>query len=250
LQYYFTVVSLLLGLVVGSFLNVVIYRLPRRESLVRPGSHCPGCGSSILWYDNIPVVSWLALRGRCRNCHKPISGRYPVVEAVTGIAFAAAYWRFGPSWALLVSWAFIAAMLATAFIDHDHMIIPDKIVLPGALLGLAACVAIRPGLWWQYLVACVGAAIFMFVLSIVWPDGMGPGDVKMALFMGAVLGVSVLVALFLAFLLGSAVGVYLLMVQKKSLRTTIAFGPYLAVGAVVAVFLGETVLSHYVGMYN
>lgn len=250
MQYYLTTLSLLLGLVIGSFLNVVIYRLPRRESLARPGSHCPACGSAIRWYDNVPVVSWLVLRGRCRACRQSVSVRYPLVEAVTGIAFAAAFWRFGLSWALPVSWAFIAAMVAIAFIDHDHMIIPDKIVLPGALLGLAICVAMEPSRWWQYLAASLGAAAFLFALGLLWPGGMGAGDVKMALFMGAVLGTSVVVALFAAFLFGAVVGVYLLLVQKRSRKSTLAFGPYLAAGAVLAVFLGEMALRSYMGVYS
>ena len=193
-------VSLLLGLVLGSFLNVVIYRLPRSESLVRPGSRCPRCGTPIRWYDNIPVLSWLLLRGRCRACDVRIPIRYPLVEAITGIAFALAFWRFGLDWPLLVAWAFIAAMVAVAFIDYDHMIIPNKIVLPGAVIGLMASVAIHPQRWWVYVAGSLGAAAFMFLLAMLWPGGMGPGDIKMALFMGAVLGAYVVVALFAAFL--------------------------------------------------
>jgi len=249
-EYYFYAVSFLLGLVLGSFLNVVIYRLPRRESLVRPGSHCPGCGAPISWFDNVPVVSWLALRGRCRACGVRIPVRYPLVEGITGVAFALAFWRFGLSWPLLVAWAFIAAMVAVAFIDFDHMIIPNKIVLPGALIGLVASVAIHPQSWWMYVAGSLGAAGFLFALAMLWPGGMGPGDIKMALFMGAVLGVHVIIALFAAFLLGSAGGVYLMAVQKRSRKTKIPFGPYLALGAVVGVFIGETVLQSYLSIYS
>jgi len=249
-EYYFYAVSFLLGLVLGSFLNVVIYRLPRRESLVRPGSHCPGCGGPISWFDNVPVVSWLALRGRCRACGVRIPVRYPLVEGITGVAFALAFWRFGLSWPLLVAWAFIAAMVAVAFIDFDHMIIPNKIVLPGALIGLVASVAIHPQSWWMYVAGSLGAAGFLFALAMLWPGGMGPGDIKMALFMGAVLGVHVIIALFAAFLLGSAGGVYLMAVQKRSRKTKIPFGPYLALGAVVGVFIGERVLQSYLSIYS
>lgn len=250
MQYYFYALSALLGLILGSFLNVVIYRIPRRESLVRPGSHCPSCGQPIHFYDNVPVFSWLVLRGKCRSCHISISVRYPLVELITGIAFVVAFWRFGPDWQLLVAWGFIAAMVAVAFIDFDHMIIPNKIVLPGALLGLMASIAIDPHRWWVYVAGSVGAATFMFILAMVWPGGMGPGDIKMALFMGAVLGAYVMVALFAAFFLGSIVGIFMLVVQKRSRKEKIPFGPYLASGAVLAILVGETLLKSYMSVYN
>ncbi len=250
MQLLFYVFSVLFGLVLGSFLNVVIYRLPRHESLARPGSHCPGCNKAIRWYDNIPLVSWLTLKGRCRDCGVRISCRYPVVEAITGVGFGLALWRFGVDWPLLVAWAFIAAMVAVAFIDYDHMVIPNKIVLPGALIGLAASVALNPQRWWVYVASSAGAAAFMFALAMIWPGGMGPGDIKMALFMGAVLGASVLVALFAAFLFGSLFGLYLMLVKKRSRKTRIPFGPYLAAGSVLAIFLGETILRNYANLYS
>jgi leader peptidase (prepilin peptidase)/N-methyltransferase len=249
-QYYYYFVSLLLGLVVGSFLNVVIYRLPRHESIVRPGSRCPGCGVGIRYYDNVPVISWVLLRGRCRACGARISIRYPLVEGITGVAFVLAMWRLGLEWPLVVAWAFIAAMVAVAFIDHDHMIIPDRIVLPGAVVGLLASVAIHPQRWWVYVAGSLGAGAFMFLLAMVWPGGMGPGDIKMALFMGAVLGANVVVALFAAFLLGSLAGVYMLTIQKRSRKEKIPFGPYLALGSVLATLAGESLLNSYLRVYN
>jgi leader peptidase (prepilin peptidase)/N-methyltransferase len=160
-------------------------------------------------------------------------------------------WHFGLSWPLLIAWAFIAAMVAIAFIDYDHMIIPNKIVLPGAAIGLAASVALHPHKWWIYLVAAAGGALFFFLLVMLWPGGgMGMGDVTMALFMGAVLGTGILVAFFAAFLLGSLVGVYLMLVLKRSRKTKVPFGPFLALGAVLAVFLGETILRAYAGIYS
>ena len=250
MQAYLYVVSVLFGLILGSFLNVVIYRLPRHESLVRPGSHCPGCGTAIHWYDNVPVVSWLVLRGRCRSCGSGISVRYLAVEAATSILFGLAMWRYGLDWRVLVAWAFIAAMVAVAFIDYDHMIIPDKIVLPGALIGLAASVALDPRAWWVYLVSAVGAATFIFVLIMVWPGGMGPGDMKMALFMGAVLGAGVIVGMFAGFLLGSIVGIYLIVVKKHSRKSRIPFGPFLALGSLVAIFFGEAIIDSYLSVIS
>lgn len=216
---------------------------------MRPGSHCPKCGSSVAWYDNIPVFSWLLLRRQCRHCAQRISIRYPLVEAITGGAFLLAFWRFGLDWRLLVVWAFVAALVCIAFIDYDHMIIPNKIVLPGALLGLAASIALDPQDWWKYLAGSIGAAAFMFTLAMVWPGGMGPGDIKMALFMGAVLGASVVVALFSAFLVGAVAGVLMLAARKRSRKDRIPFGPYLAMGSVLAVFVGHQLLSLYLRLY-
>jgi leader peptidase (prepilin peptidase)/N-methyltransferase len=248
--YYFGFVSLLLGLVLGSFLNVVVYRLPRGESLSHPGSHCPRCGEPVRRLHNVPVIGWLLLRGKCRDCREPISLRYPLVEALTGILFLLAYVRLGLGWPLVVVWAFTAAMVCVALIDYDHMIIPDKIVLPGAALGLLASVALSPGDWWKFLAGALGAAAFMFLLAMVWPGGMGPGDVKMALFMGAVLGVSVVLALFLAFLVGAAAGVFLIATHRRGRKDQIPFGPYLAFGAVLAVLAGQGVLHSYLALFQ
>lgn len=247
MQYYLAVVSFVLGLVVGSFLNVVIYRLPRKESLARPASHCPACGHPVRWRDNIPVVGWLALRGTCRDCGVPISPRYPAVEGLTGLLFLGCSLRFGLDWRTLIGWAFVSCMVAIAFIDYDHMIIPNNIVLPGTVIGLAASVAVDPQNWWKYLVGSVGAAAFMFLLAMIWAGGMGPGDIKMAGFMGAVLGAAVIVGLLAAFLLGALVGVTLLATHKKSRKDKIPFGPYLAAGSVISLFAGQLLLDSYVG---
>jgi len=141
-------------------------------------------------------------------------------------------------------------MVAVAFIDYDHMIIPNKIVLPGAVMGLLASMALDPQRWWVYVAGSLGAAAFMFALALIWPGGMGPGDIKLALFMGAVLGAYVMVALFVAFLLGSLVGIFMLLVQKRSRKEKIPFGPYLAMGAILAALVGETLLNSYLGVYN
>jgi leader peptidase (prepilin peptidase)/N-methyltransferase len=243
--------SLLFGLVIGSFLNVVIYRVPRHESLVRPGSHCPTCGAAIRWYDNIPLVSWLLLRARCRNCRGRISLRYPLVEAFMGASFVLAVWRLDLTWSVAVAWAFIATLIALAMIDYDHMIIPSKITLPGAVVGLGASVALDPHRWWVYLVAGAGGAAFCFLLAMLWPGGgMGGGDVTMALFVGVVLGARVLVAFFVAFLVGSVVGLYVLLVLKRSRKTKIPFGPFLALGSYVALFLGDLIMRSYVSLYS
>lgn len=246
---YFSVVSLLLGLVIGSFLNVVVYRLPRGESLVRPGSHCPRCDHAIRWYHNLPVAGWLILRGRCRDCGARISWRYPFVEALMGGLFVAAFLVFGLGGRLLLGWAFISAMIAIVFIDLDHQIIPDKIVLPGAVVCLAASTALRPSGWWEYLLAAAGAAGFLLVIALIWAGGMGFGDVKMALLMGAVLGRSVIVAMFLAFLIGGIVGVVLIATKARSRKDRIPFGPFLAAGSIIALLCGQVILDLYLRLF-
>jgi prepilin signal peptidase PulO-like enzyme (type II secretory pathway) len=153
------------------------------------------------------------------------------VEAATGIGFVLAFWRIGLDWPLLVAWAFIAVMITVALIDHDHMIIPDKIVLPGALLGLGAAIAVDPQGWWTYLAGSLGAATFMFLLVMLWPGGMGPGDVKMALLM-------------------AAAGVFLLATRRRTRKDQIPFGPYLGLGGIVAVLAGQSVLQSYIGLFS
>lgn len=245
---YLTVCSAVLGAVVGSFLNVVIHRLPARESLVSPGSHCPRCGHPIRWYHNIPVAGWLVLRGKCRDCGEPISWRYPAVEALTGSLFALAYVMYGVQPRTLLVMAFIAALVAITFIDIDHYIIPDRIVLPGAVIGLLVSTLLEPSRWWEYLAAAVGGAVFLLALGLLWAGGMGMGDVKMALMMGAVLGTGTIVALFVAFLAGGLGGAILLLTKVKSRKDRLPFGPYLAFGSLVAAIAGSQILDLYLSV--
>jgi leader peptidase (prepilin peptidase)/N-methyltransferase len=242
---YLAVVITLAGLVVGSFLNVVIYRLPRGESLVRPGSHCPTCGHVVRWYDNIPVLSFIRLRGHCHDCGARISLRYPLVEVLTACLFLGAFLVYGVQWRTLEITAFFAALVAVTFIDFDLRIIPDKIVLPGAAVGIVASVLLAPDRWWHYVVAGLGAAGFLFALGMLWPGGMGFGDVKLALFMGVVLGAGVIVALFAGFLAGGLIGGALLLAGVKKRTDKIPFGPYLSLGAVVAALSGAAILDWY-----
>jgi leader peptidase (prepilin peptidase)/N-methyltransferase len=245
--------SVVLGLVVGSFLNVVVYRVPRHESLLRPSSHCPRCDVAIRWYDNVPVLSWGLLRGRCRACKDRISVRYPLVEASTGASFGLAAWRYGVSWSLLLAWFVVAVLICLALIDLDHMIIPSIISLPAAAIGLGASIAIHPERWWLFLASAGGAAAFCFILVVAWPGGagMGGGDVTMALFVGSVLGFpAVLVGFFLAFLIGFFVGMYVLVVLKRSRKTQVPFGPFLSIGAYVALFAGDPIIHGYLDLFR
>jgi leader peptidase (prepilin peptidase)/N-methyltransferase len=226
LQYYLAVWSLLLGLVIGSFLNVVIYRLPRHESLVAPGSHCPQCGSGISWYDNIPVLSWVLLRGRCRACRARISVRYPVVESLTGSAFLAAYLLMGVEPAVVLVWALIAVVVSLAFIYHDLAVIPNRLVFPATLCGLAASMGLDPRHWWYYLAGCAGAGSLALLLSLVSPGVTEFGQAKIALLLGAVFGPWALGAVPAAAILSTFAGITLAFGQRGRLRARTVFAPY------------------------
>ena len=244
------VFSVLFGLIIGSFLNVVVHRLPRHESLVRPGSHCPSCDAPILWRDNIPLLGWIVLRGRCRDCRGRISSRYPLVEGLTGLSFGLALWRFGMNWELALAFLFVSVLVVVALIDYDHMVIPSVVTYPAAALGLGGSIALRPGDWWVYLAAAGGGALFCLLLALFWPGGgMGGGDVTMALVVGAFLGASTIVAFFLAFFVGTVIALYLLVVLKRSRKTKVPFGPFLAFGSYVALFAGAPLLRAYLDIW-
>ena len=243
--------AVLFGSVIGSFLNVCIHRIPIGESIVFPPSRCPHCQKPIRPIDNIPIVSYLLLRGRCHNCAAPISARYPVVEAITGVAAAAAVWRFDVTVDALVAFVFVAALIVITFIDFDHQIIPDVISLPGIAIGLGLSLILdRPGV----INALVGAALGYGVLYAVatgyyWlrhEEGMGGGDLKLLAMVGAFLGwKAVPLTLLLGSLTGSVVGVSLMAVRGRDSRAPIPFGPFLAAGAVCALFFGDALIDWY-----
>ncbi|HKH43420.1 MAG TPA: prepilin peptidase, partial [Thermoanaerobaculia bacterium] len=224
------------GLIVGSYLNVVVYRLPLGLSTVYPRSRCPGCGSLIRARDNVPVLSFLLLRGRCRTCGTPISWRYPLVEATTGALFVACLLRFGLTPQAATAVLFSCLMLVLALIDYDHMILPDRITLPGVAVGIATqLVAPLAGLWPAVLGALLGAGILLAVwglwLLVRREEGMGLGDVKMLALAGAFLGwPGVLVTLFFGALSGSIVGIALMRRGSVDMRSKLPFGVFLALG--------------------
>jgi leader peptidase (prepilin peptidase)/N-methyltransferase len=237
----------LLGLVVGSFLNVVIHRLPRGESLSRPRSRCPSCGTALKPYDNVPVVSWLVLRGRCRSCGAPISARYPVVEALTAAAFAGAALTRGVDDDLALWLPFVAMLIAVAGIDLDHRIIPNRIVLPAAVWGIAATILFRPDNVDDSLIAGGIAFSALLLAALAYPAGMGMGDVKLAGVMGIYLGSGVGPAMLVAFLAGSVVGIAIIAREGRDARKKgVPFGPFLALGGLVGVFAGPELVDLYV----
>ena len=244
----------ILGLLVGSFLNVVIFRVPRGESVVSPRSRCPGCGTELSARDNVPVLSWLVLRGRCRICKAPISVRYPIVELLTGLLFAAVAWWTGLAWEL-PAYLYLAAIgVALSAIDLDTKRLPNAIVLPSYAVALVLLLlpAVIDGRWDDYLRAVLGGAAlfaFYFGLAFVYPAGMGFGDVKLAGVLGIYLGwVSwPLVALgtFAGFLLGAVVGVIVMVAGKGGRKTKVPFGPFMVVGTFLALFWGQAAVDWY-----
>jgi leader peptidase (prepilin peptidase) / N-methyltransferase len=234
------------GLVIGSFLNVVAYRLPRGESLVHPPSHCPGCDAPIKPWDNVPLLSWIFLRGRCRNCGERISPRYPLVELFTGLLFAAVVVSNGVNDDLVVLLPFAAMLIAVADIDLEHRIVPNKIVVPMAIYGVAASALVRTDTLPELLIAGTAAFTFLLVAALIHPAGMGMGDVKLAGVMGLYLGASIAPALLVAFLSGSVVDVGVMVSQGAGGRKRgVPFAPFLAFGAIVALFAGPELIHLY-----
>jgi leader peptidase (prepilin peptidase)/N-methyltransferase len=232
------------GLAIGSFLNVVVARVPLHRSIVSPGSACMSCAHTLAWYDNVPLVSWLALRGRCRSCGVRIAARYPAVELATAVLVAGCFLRFGVTGQAAVGAFFCIVLVAVSGTDLEHGIIPNRIVLPAAAVVLAANTALHPSIEWA--LGALAASGFLFAAALAYPKGMGMGDVKLALLMGAALGRTVPVALMLGMLSALVPGVILLVRHGRAARTMrIPFGPFLALGSVVALFCGHALLSAY-----
>jgi len=247
------------GLVIGSFLNVVIWRVPRGESVARPPSHCPGCDVPIAPRDNVPVLSWLLLRGRCRHCHAPISVRYPLVEATTALLFAGLAWHFGSSWQLPAFLYLAAVGVALALIDLDVQRLPDMLTLPSypigiVLLGLAAALGAGGSPLVRALMGMVVLFGFYFALAFVYPAGMGFGDVKLAGVLGLYLGWlgwgPLLVGAFLGFLYGGLGGIGVLIVRGGGRKTRVPFGPFMLLGAFTAVFAGQPIAHAYLHTFR
>lgn len=253
-----TALAFVLGLAIGSFLNVVIWRVPRQESVLRPPSHCPRCKATLHAYDNIPLVSWVVLRGRCRSCRAAISPRYPVVELLTGLLFVGMALRFRDDAILFTAFAYLAAAgVALAAIDIDVRRLPNTLTLPSYVVGLALFSgdAIRQAQYGALVRALVGMAVlyaFYFMLAVMKPGGMGFGDVKLAGVLGLFLGYlgwgPLAAGAFLGFLLGGFAGVALMAMRRGGRKTKIPFGPYMITGGLVAVFAGHWLADAYLSV--
>lgn len=244
--WYWALVAGVLGLAFGSFATVAVHRWPRGESLVHPGSRCTTCDRRLRPHELVPVLSWAVQRGRCRGCGESVSWRYPAMELACGLLAAVAVLTFGADWQGAAAALLAVVLVPVVVIDLQHQLIPDVLVLPAAALALLAVIAADPSRWWVAVVSALGAAAFLLLLWIVHPGGMGLGDVKLALLLGAVLGVSVIPALFIAFLLGGLLGVVLLARFGSGARKmAVPFGPFLAAGALVALWWGPSMIGWY-----
>jgi leader peptidase (prepilin peptidase)/N-methyltransferase len=241
----------IVGAIFGSFLNVVAYRLPRGESLSRPRSRCPQCQTAIKPYDNVPVLSWLALRGRCRSCRAPISARYPLVEAMSGLLCALVVIAKGPDEDALLGLALVLLLIPITLIDLDHRIIPNKLTLLGAIVAPALVAATAPDRLPEHLIAGVAAGGFFLLALLAYPRGMGMGDVKLAAVLGLFLGRAVGPALFVALVAGTLVGAAVIARKgaAEGRKTAVPFGPFLALGGVVALFAGDAMVDWYLSTF-
>jgi leader peptidase (prepilin peptidase)/N-methyltransferase len=242
------------GAVIGSFLNVCIFRLPAGQSIVSPASRCPACGTPVRSHDNVPILSYMLLHGRCRDCRSPISLRYPAVEALTGFMFVLLLYRIGPLPILAVDAAFVAALIVLSFIDLDHQIIPDVISLPGIAIGLLlSTLGYGPALVDSALGVLVGGGLLYAVAigyhALTGREGMGGGDIKLLAMIGAFLGwKNVLLTLVLGSLSGALVGIGLILVRGDDRKVPIPFGPFLAVGALCALLFGDPLIHWYLNL--
>jgi leader peptidase (prepilin peptidase)/N-methyltransferase len=240
-----------LGAIMGSFLNVVTYRLPRHESLVTPASHCPRCATPVKPYDNIPILSWLLLRGHCRSCAAPISPRYPLIEAGTAVLCAGAVLAHHSATGIALSVVLILLVVPAAMIDLEHRIIPNRITALGAVLALVLGTALDPAGEPGRLIAGAAAGGFLLLAVLAYPGGMGMGDVKLAAVMGLLLGSAVAPAILISLLSGVLVGAVVIARKgtAEGRKTAIPFGPFLALGALVAVFAGQEIVQFYVNHF-
>jgi leader peptidase (prepilin peptidase)/N-methyltransferase len=244
----------LFGLLVGSFLNVCAYRLPRKQSVVWPASHCPHCATSIKVYDNLPVLSYLLLKGQCRTCRTPISARYPIVEMGNAVGYMLIVWHFGLEWSSVVYATLFSALLVITCIDCSHQIIPDRITLPGIMVGFVSASIILPVGWLNSLLGILMGGGLLWLLAWVSPyifgkEGMGGGDIKFLAMIGAFLGWKpTLLTILVGAVFGSIVGLCLILLQVIRRDQYLPFGPFLALGAVVSMFFHREILNWYVSL--
>jgi leader peptidase (prepilin peptidase)/N-methyltransferase len=243
------------GLVIGSFLNVCIFRLPEGLSVVSPSSRCRTCGHQLAWFENIPVISFLALRGRCRRCGQSISSQYALVEIVTAVVFVAAALSFEPGWLLASRLIFASAMIVLFMIDLEHRILPNVITLPGIVVGFLFSLMTEPG-WLSSLIGIVAGGGVLWLIAAAYErvrheQGLGMGDVKMLAMIGAFLGWKLmLLTLVLSSLLGTSVGLGLIATSRGDMKSALPYGTFLAVAAIVASFVGDPIIRWYVGFYS
>lgn len=248
-----SVILFLLGLSIGSFLNVCIYRIPRKERLILSRSRCPNCGANLRIIDNIPLLSFILLGGKCRNCKAKISWRYPMVELLTALIFLFSYWNFGWGWEFVSKIVFLILLVPIFFIDLEHKIIPDVISLPGIGLGLGFSLLVKSITFWESLVGFLVGGVLLYLVAILGDflfkkESMGGGDIKMAAMLGAFLGwKGFLLSFFVALILGTFVGAITMAISSKVRQNrVIPFGPFLALGATISIFWSKELIHIYI----
>jgi leader peptidase (prepilin peptidase) / N-methyltransferase len=248
------IIAFIFGSIIGSFLNVCIYRIPRNLSIIYPASRCSSCNNPIRPYDNIPILSYIFLGGKCRVCGSKISTRYPFVEFLNAALYVLVFWRFGLGWYLPVYFIFCSALVVIIFIDLDFQIIPDRITLPGILIGLIAGSFLLPDPFMRYdllgfqssIAGFLSGGGLFYAVAVLSRGGMGGGDIKMMAMVGSLMGwKSVLMTTFFGSLTGAVVGIFLMVLKGKGRKTKIPFGPFLALGTLVTLFYGQEILSWY-----
>jgi len=245
------IASILLGAIVGSFLNVCILRLPKEESIITPGSHCPHCKKPIAFYDNIPLVSYFILRGKCRHCKKKISLQYPIVEGITALSSLLLFIKFGPSLPYLLYFAFVSSLIVITGIDLSHQIIPDLISLQGIGVGLLGSLLFLPLTFLNSLFGVLlgGGSLFLVATLYQWlfkREGMGGGDVKLLAMIGSFLGwKAVILTILIGSLIGSITGIVIILLRGKDFKYAIPFGPFLSLSAVISLFYQNEIISWY-----
>lgn len=242
------------GLIVGSFLNVCIWRIPRGESIVWPSSKCPDCGAPIKPWDNVPVLSYLILRGRCRQCKSSISLRYPIVEAMNGLLYVFTLYRFGQGWHTVFYMALASSLIVVTFVDLEHQIIPDRITVPGVLIGIALSFFIlpdpfKPGFmlgWKNSLIGAGAGFVFFYAVAVLSKGGMGGGDIKLMAMVGSIVGwKGVALTTFIGSLTGAIAGVLIIIFKGGGRKTKVPFGPFLALGTLISLYFGGWIWSWY-----
>jgi leader peptidase (prepilin peptidase) / N-methyltransferase len=245
------VAAAIAGLLVGSFLNVVAWRLPRRESLSRPRSRCPECGTQIAAYDNVPLLSWLLLRGRCRHCRARISPRYPLVELTTGVLYALVVLAKDDAVDIALGLLLVTALIPITIIDLELRLIPNRITLPAAVAAIVAGVVFDVGFVPEQLLAGAAAGGFFLLAALAYPRGMGMGDVKLAGMLGLYLGRAVAPAILVGLIAGVVVGAAIIARKgaREGRRTAVPFGPFLALGGLFGLFFGDAVMDAYLDRF-
>lgn len=244
----YLILVLVLGLIIGSFLNVCIYRIPQNQSIAFPASHCPGCQKKLQWWHLIPLISFMFLKGRCAYCARKISIRYPIMELINGLLYLVVFYKFGLTWITLQGFILVSTLLVVSFIDMDHRIIPNKIVLFLMIVSIPLNFLVSNLTWLEMLWGFLVGGGLLLVIALLSRGGMGGGDIKLMAALGLYLGwQQILMAIFIASLIGSIVGIFLMLFFGKGRKTAIPFGPFLAIGTLVCYLWSDQLINWYIG---